>query len=180
MHIRLFPHVNLEGLLCIPYQPFKVHRQRPRVVTSSCYLSSKLISICFKLLNFSIKYVAELPNGFQIIYMFFQHIIWFPVIRVKLISICRIKLRLLHLQRVQLLGFYPNSIHAIFTVKKLDDISQRIPHCSIIFNHNVLHSFNQPPLYISSLRSFDGSINQTFPTTHGMEKELLRGQPSQI
>jgi hypothetical protein len=62
----------------------------------------------------------------------------------------------------------------------LNDIAIRIPDGPIIPNLEILHGFDQTTLNVPSLGSLDGSINQTFSTTHGVEPELLRRQTSQI
>ena len=76
--------------------------------------------------------------------------------------------------------FHATTVHTIFTVAKLNNFAECIPSRSIIFNRNIFQCFDQTALNIPSLRCFTGSINQTFPSTHGMKEEFLGGQSSQV
>ncbi|KAK3027580.1 hypothetical protein RJ639_042349 [Escallonia herrerae] len=67
---RIITSDNLKCLLCIPDKTLEIHRHRPRIITSGSNLRPQLESICFKLLDFCIKHIAELPNCFQILNMF--------------------------------------------------------------------------------------------------------------
>jgi len=66
----------------------------------------------------------------------------------------------------------------VFTISELDDLSHTVPHSSIIVNHASLHSLDQPTLYITCLSSLHSRINQTLSSSHSMEIELARCQPS--
>ncbi|KAK3016581.1 hypothetical protein RJ639_005854 [Escallonia herrerae] len=103
MHIRRSSQVNLKCLLCIPDKPLEIHRHRPRIITSGSNLRSQLESICFKFLDFCIKHIAELPNCFQILNMFWQHVVWVPLLIIKLIPEHLVKLGLLHFKSIKLL-----------------------------------------------------------------------------
>ena len=56
--------------------------------------------------------------------------------------------------------------------EKLDNIPQRVPNNTFIFDRNIFHKLHKLLLDISNPRSFDCSINQTFPTTHSTKKIL--------
>ena len=83
-------------------------------------------------------------------------------------------------ERVEFLPLDPNSIHAVFTVQELDDLTARGTESTIVASHNGLHGLHQTTLDVTGLGSLTGGIDKTFATTHGVEEEFLRTQTTKV
>ena len=81
---------------------------------------------------------------------------------------------------IKFLPFDPYSIHAIFTVKKLNNLSSRSTEGTIVSRHDGFHRLNKTTLNVTSLGSLTCSIDQTFATSHGVEKEFLGTQATKV
>mmetsp|Transcript_11451 Transcript_11451/g.22494 ORF Transcript_11451/g.22494 Transcript_11451/m.22494 type:complete len:848 (-) Transcript_11451:1065-3608(-) len=91
-----------------------------------------------------------------------------------------IKLTLAETKQIKTLGLNKSTIHAVLTIKELDNITTAITHSVIITHTEILKSLNETTLNITSLSCLTSSINETFTTTHGVEVELLRGETLEV
>ena len=126
--------------------------------------------------------VGIVPTGLD--YALLQIIIAL-VIRPKLL-VARVhfvrtrKLALLHSERGERLLFNPNGVHSVLTIQKLNDTPVGSSQRAIVAGHDGLHRLHKSALDVTGLRRLTGRINQTLPSSHGVEKELLCGETSQI
>ena len=83
-------------------------------------------------------------------------------------------------QRIDGLAFNHGRVHAVLAVQELDDVADAVTHSAVVLDNHVLHSLDKTTLDVTSFRRLNCSIDQTFSATHGVEKELLRSQTTQI
>mmetsp|Transcript_20895 Transcript_20895/g.52446 ORF Transcript_20895/g.52446 Transcript_20895/m.52446 type:complete len:344 (+) Transcript_20895:1509-2540(+) len=81
-----------------------------------------------------------------------------------------------HVEGKGLLRLQKGGIHAILTIRKLDDAAEGVSYGAIVLDDDIFKRFDQAPLNVASLRSLYSSIDQTLSPSHGMEKHLLRCQ----
>lgn len=72
--------------------------------------------------------------------------------------------------------FQTSRIKHIVTVLELHDTSNRIPNTQIIVCTQVLKRLHQSTSHITGFGSLDCSVDQTFSTRHGVEKEFGRSE----
>ena len=82
-----------------------------------------------------------------------------------------------HSDKVHIGVFNFHGVNAVFAITKLNNSVLAVSNRHVIFNLDVLHPFNQAALNISCLRRFNGGINQTNTTTHGVKEHFRRSEP---
>ena len=55
-----------------------------------------------------------------------------------------------------------------------------VTNSSVIFHHDTLHSFDEPPLNVPSLCSLDGGIDKTLTPSHSVKEELGGCETGQV
>jgi len=70
--------------------------------------------------------------------------------------------------------------HAIFSVQEVDQNFARSSHRAIILDHQILQCLDQSSLNVTSVSSFDSSVDQSFTTTHRVEIKLGWSQAGQV
>lgn len=69
-----------------------------------------------------------------------------------------------------------HGFQAILAVLELHDLLPRIADCTVLLDHQVFQRFDQTALHLTSIRCFDGRVDQTHSTRHRVEKKLETGQ----
>src|SRR5271170_7447813 len=90
------------------------------------------------------------------------------------------EIRMRHWDCVDVLSFDGNSVQTVFAVRELYQVAQTISNGPIVLYHDIFQSFNESSLDVSRLSGFHSGINQTLPSSHGVEEKLLRRQTSKI
>ena len=79
-----------------------------------------------------------------------------------------------------MLSLDESTVHAVLSVDELDQIAQGITNSTVIVDHDILQCFDETTLNVSRFSSLHSSIDKTFTTSHGVEEELLRREPTKI
>ena len=79
-----------------------------------------------------------------------------------------------------LLEFHSFGAQSVLAVPQLDELTDRVAHRSVVVDHDRLHGFDEPALDVARFGRFDGRVDETFATAHGVEVELGRSQSGQV
>ena len=71
-------------------------------------------------------------------------------------------------------------VHAVFAVKKLNHVSGGVSTVPSYLTMMSSIAFTSRRLDVTRLGGLHRGVDETFAATHGVEEELLRGQPSQV
>lgn len=70
--------------------------------------------------------------------------------------------------------------HTVPDPPELDDLADTVPDCTVVVDHDALHSLDETPLDVARLGSLDGCINETLAASHGVEVELRGREAGQV
>mmetsp|Transcript_12245 Transcript_12245/g.18981 ORF Transcript_12245/g.18981 Transcript_12245/m.18981 type:complete len:238 (+) Transcript_12245:198-911(+) len=91
-----------------------------------------------------------------------------------------LQLLVVPVQQRQVLVLDELGSHSIFSVEELDDLIPRSSHSLIVLDLDIFKCLDKSSLDVASIGSLDCCIDQSFSSSHGMEVELLRGQPQEV
>lgn len=75
-----------------------------------------------------------------------------------------------------LVSLHVGGLNVIISIGELDHHLLRLPDCAVIVHGQVLEALDQTALHLARLSRFNGRVDQTLTTRHGMKEELTRGQ----
>ena len=68
----------------------------------------------------------------------------------------------------------------VLSVSQLNQLSHRVTHRAVIVHHTRFHGLDEPTLDVTRLGGFDGGINETLTSSHGVEVELAGRETGQV
>mmetsp|Transcript_44451 Transcript_44451/g.74151 ORF Transcript_44451/g.74151 Transcript_44451/m.74151 type:complete len:329 (-) Transcript_44451:2589-3575(-) len=169
-----------EGLLRVPDEALNVDRQRPGGFAGRENVRAEDLVVSLDHGVLVLQDLALLGAGAQLLrHLSFQ--VALPEGRlVEVVAEDGLELALGETQVVELLGLDPDGVHAVLAIQELDHVAHGVAHRAVVLHHHILQRLDQPPLDVPCLRRLHRRVDQPLATAHGVEEELLRGEPSQV
>eukprot|EP00958_Prasinococcus_capsulatus_P026051 scaffold4543_cov350-Prasinococcus_capsulatus_cf.AAC.1 len=180
VEVRVVAQVDAEVALCVPDHAPQVERQGPLTVPGGDHFPAQQRQVGAQLLQLLLQRERRVAVALQLRdHVRRQH----ALVGAQIVQVEREgapHLLLGELEVLQLLLLDAHRVHAVLPVQELHDVPVAVAHRAVVLHHHVLHRLHQPALDVARLTRLHRRVDQALAAAHGVEEELLRGQPPQV